>query len=144
MLKLGLHDPLSIHVIVRLVVQIVIEGPKHLVNISDCLLTDVLHHIVVVLQSKVVVESNDIACHPFSHINHDVLLCPQLVLHYDLRLWQVNVEVIQTLLQMLYLLVELLLLMIKLYEREGVHLVDQGPCLELKSVHLCSHFVLLL
>ena len=68
------------------------------------------------------VQSCDIALHALSHINHDVFFSTKLVLHDDLGLWKVHVEVIKTCFQMVNSLIECTLFVEKLYQRVCLHL----------------------
>ena len=76
-----------------------IEWTKHFIDISDGLVTDLLHDIVIVAQSKLMTQFDNVTIHSLTHINHNVFLCPRLVFHDHLSLWQVNVEVVEAFLE---------------------------------------------
>jgi len=94
--------------------RVVIKGSQDFVNITYCLVTDVLHHVVVILKSKGVIELDYVASEPFPKIDHYVIESSLLVFHDDLGLGQVNIEVIERGLQLFNLIEQLSLVVVEL------------------------------
>ena len=53
--EIVLHYALCVHIIVSLAMSIVIEGSQDFVYVPHCLITDTLHHVVVIFESEGVV-----------------------------------------------------------------------------------------
>lgn len=89
-------------------------------------------------------QPDDVAIKSLAQINHDVFLSPKLIFHDHLRLGQVNVEVIEGVFQFANVILQCLLLMEELNQRESLQLIDQRFSLLFKIVHLGPHLILLL
>lgn len=143
-LKVEAQLSLRIHVIVDVVVCVVIERPKHFVDVLHSLVCDISHHIVVVREGKVMIHLDDVASEALPQVDHDVFLSPLFVLHDHLRLRQVDVEVIKRVAQASNMLLQPLFLVVEFDQRVGLEVADQGLCLALKAVHLVAHVIFLL
>ena len=136
--------PLCVHIIVTVVMLVVIKRSQHLVDVSDSLVAYLSHHVIIVVQSKRMVQGCYVALHSLPHINHDVFFSSKLVFHDYLGLWQVDVEVIKTCLKMVNSFIKCALFMEELHQRVCLHLAYQRLSTAFKNIDFFSHRVLLL
>ena len=143
LIKLHLHRALCIHIVIKIVMLVVIKRPKHLIDVSDRFIADFCHDIVIVAESEIMTQLDNVSIQSFTHINHDVFFSPQLVFHDNLSRRQVNVEIIETLFQDGHVIIQLILIVEELYKGKGAQFVDKRLCSTFKHVDFAPHFIFL-
>ena len=67
--KLKLFLALSIEIVICFMVCIVVKWAQHLVDVFDRLIADAVHHIVVILESEVMLKTNDVTIKAFPEVD---------------------------------------------------------------------------
>ena len=73
-----------------------VKRSQNLVDILNCLIGDLIHHKVIIVESKPVIQLNDVAIQTLTDVNCNVLKRVSRIFffQYHLRLWQVNIEIV--------------------------------------------------